>query len=145
MQSNEEAEAVLWAVLEKAAEKKGRRDPLRAGQSYPVRLTVSGEIAGREVSWPIAGTLAVGHPGVRAQTSSPTAAALAAYFLGCLSARHREAILRKLPALFAKLGGLPEAPPAVVEMAQSLCKQLRSTGEPQATKPPVSFLAETPS
>jgi len=129
--------AVLWAALDKIAEKEGRRADLCEGASYDVALAIAGQVSGHPIERQATAVLSVGHGYTKASPSGPPAAHLLACILSKLNEATRQKLLDELPELFARAGGLPEVEHDLVDAAERMLRRLRNKA-PVAQNGPIS-------
>jgi hypothetical protein len=119
--------SIAWHALAKVAAKEGSRDDLQPGSSHVCRLSVNGDIDGREFDESFEAILSVGHDTTKASSATPELPLLVANILAKLNAATRESVLRDLPEVFAANGGkLPAVDAAITGAAESMLQRLRA-------------------
>ena len=121
--------SALWHALKFLAGKEANtaaRDLLKDGESFDVRLDVSGMVGNVEINERIAGTLSIGHEQTKASAATPDYVGVVAHLLEQMPGTRREALLTELPKHYTANGSLPEVTDERTSQAKSLLEQLRS-------------------
>lgn len=130
--------AAVWEAVGKIAGKESRRDDIPDGSAHKIELYLAAKIDGQIYRQGFTANLTVGHGSTRAASSLPNMGEVLGHVLAQLNGATREAVLAKLPEIYAANDGkLPEVPAEIAAAADGMLEKLRAS-KTQTVRGPVS-------
>lgn len=119
----------VWHALKYIAGKganEAARDLLTAGESMPVRLTITGTVGDQAVEEHFSGNVDVAHDETTSKPVTPDQNHLVALLLETMPKTRSDELLATLPKTYTETGALPEVSDEKLKQAKALLEQLRS-------------------